>query len=145
MFMMEKCLETPEIEVISRHLAVQNSKNFGGCAPWPPWGTYSAPRPPAAWARSAETASIIGVHGVWNVYCLLKLGCTDKNLGCSHRIPLKTSGCTCHPFQTGSLLGEVKWISWFASLEKKSDPGPVYFFDIWTLPGRNLFLFFIFN
>ena len=74
MFMMEKCLETPEIEVISRHLAVQNSKKFGGCAPRSPEGAYSAPRPPAAWAHTASTASIIGVHGCMECLLFVEIG-----------------------------------------------------------------------
>ena len=73
MFMMEKCLETPDIEVISRHLAVENSK---------PWGGLQRPQTPSclgALSRfAASTANIIGVHDVWNVYCLLKLGCTSQ-------------------------------------------------------------------
>ena len=50
MFMMEKCLETPEIAVISRHLAVQNSI-FGGCAPRLPEGLTATPDPQLLNAR----------------------------------------------------------------------------------------------
>ena len=47
MFMMETCLETPEIAVISMHLAVQNSTIFAGCAPRPPEELTATPDPAA--------------------------------------------------------------------------------------------------
>ena len=57
-------------------------KKIWGLRPSTPLVGLQRPKTPSCLGAlrrfAASAARIIGVHGVWNVYCLLKLGCTVK-------------------------------------------------------------------